>query len=294
MARSTFSPRFFLYLAYAVMLTAVLLYVRFPAEKFKFFCEKHFEQLWAGSSCNIDRIAYQFPFSVSFQNIKLQKAVADEQVAVVVDRLTVTPKLRKFWRVFKLNGALYSGQFTAELDLDRSTDSFQLNDIQLQDLKAAELVDNLGLLDRGASGAVDFRGDYQAKTENLADATGQGMLGVGSGSMDLLQPVLSLTTIEFETIAVNVTLDNGNLLLAEGEIVGKEINADFTGELRTVSPFFNSSIRLSGHIEPADGFLRSHPKEDRAVKVLLGRYKMTVLPFKVGGTVKRPLFRFSK
>jgi hypothetical protein len=111
--------------------------------------------------------------------------------------------------------------------------------------------------------------------------------------MSLLQPILALSTIEFEKLAANVSQQNGIISFVEGELLGNEIVADFIGEMRLASPFLNSSILLSGHMEPDDDFLRSHPKEYQFVRRLLQRYKVTVLPFKIGGTVKSPLFRFS-
>jgi hypothetical protein len=92
---------------------------------------------------------------------------------------------------------------------------------------------------------------------------------------------------------VDLAYENGILSFLEGELFGQDIIADFSGELQMTSPFLNSSLLLSGHLEPNDVFLKNHPKEQQVVQRLMERYKMTVLPFKVGGTVKRPLFRFS-
>ncbi len=294
MVRPIFSLRFFLYLAYAVILTSVLLYVRFPKEKFKTFCEKQIEQILPDTVSNIDSIVYKFPLSASLENIRISKTGDDKPSDVVMNRLAVSLAPKKFWRTLQLDGELYSGQFIAELDLDRSAESFQLRDIQLKGLDAGEVAKGLGIIDREITGRVDFSGEYQGENGKSSGGSGEGTVKVASGSMGLLQPILALSTIEFETIVVNVSHENGSLSLAEGKMVGKEINADFTGELKVVAPFLNSTVLLSGHLDPEGGYLRSHPKEQKVVQRLLQRYKMNALPFKMGGTVKRPLFRFSK
>ena len=125
------------------------------------------------------------------------------------------------------------------------------------------------------------------------DGAGEGLVQIVAGSMSLLQPILGLSTLEFEQVAVDLAYENGALSFLKGELLGKDISADFSGKLQVASPFLNSSLLLSGQLEPGDLFLRNHPEEQQVVQRLLQRYKMTVLPFKVGGTVKRPLFRFS-
>jgi hypothetical protein len=50
---------------------------------------------------------------------------------------------------------------------------------------------------------------------------------------------------------------------------------------------------MSGNLAPNEDFLLSHPDAKRLVDQLLLRYKSSVLPFKVGGSVRRPTFRFS-
>ena len=66
MRHSIFSLRSLLYILYAVLLTAVLLYVRFPAEKFKQYCVGQIENLVPESTCTIKHIGYRFPLSADF------------------------------------------------------------------------------------------------------------------------------------------------------------------------------------------------------------------------------------
>jgi type II secretion system protein N len=288
-----FSFRSLCYFAYAVLLTAVLLYVRFPAEKFKEYCEKRIERLLPGSACNVDHIGYSFPLSTVLENIVISRVVGGQESDMVVDRLAISPEPLLFWKAFKLKGEIYSGLFEAGLDFDTGAQTFQLENIRLEGLEAGKLAESIGLTDRKISGILGFSGSYQAPNSHPSDGSGEGVVEVVTGSMALLQPILALSTIKFEKIAVGVTRENGILRFIDGELLGEELIADFTGELRLVSPLLNSNIILKGHLEPDDGFLKSHPEEQQVVQRLLQRYKMTVLPFKVGGTVKRPLFRFS-
>lgn len=293
MIHSIFSFRSLSYFAFAVMLTAVLLYVRFPEEKFKVYCQNRIERLLPGSACNINHIGYRFPFSAAFETIKISRTIDGQEADLVVDRLVISPEPLQFWRAFKLDGEIYSGQFQAGLDVDATAQTFQLTNIIIEGVEVGGLVEGIGITDRKISGILDFSGDYQAKNMSPNDGTGKGVVQIITGSMALLQPILALSTIEFEKVAVSVTQQNGILSFVEGELLGNEMSADFSGELRMAKPLLNSSILLTGHLDPDNGFYRSHPEQQQFVQRLLQRYKMTVLPFKVGGTLKRPLFRFS-
>jgi type II secretion system protein N len=293
MVDSSFSFRSLSYLAYAVLLTLVLLYVRFPAEKFKAYCENRIERLLPGSACKVDRIVYRFPLSTVLENVIISRGIDGQEANMVVTRLVVSPEPLQFWKAFKLQGEIYSGLFEAGLDFDTKTQSFQLENIQLEGVAAGELAKSIGLADRQLSGFVGFSGNYQALNSQPGDGTGEGVVEIVAGSMSLLQPILTLSTLEFDQLAVDLAYENGRLSFLEGELLGKDIVADFSGELQLASPLLNSSLLLSGHLEPDEVFLSNQPKQQQVVQRLLQRYKMTVLPFKVGGTVKRPLFRFS-
>jgi len=293
MIRSIFSFRSLAYCSYALLLTAVLLYVRFPAEKFKKYCEKRVELVLPGSTCAIDSIAHHFPLSVDFENIKISKALDGQESEMVVDRLLISPVPLQFWRSFTVHGEIYSGLFDAALEIDRKTNSFQLDTLYAEGLDAGKIAAGIGVTEREVSGVVNFSGRYQGQSSNIGDGSGNGDVQIVSGSMSLMQPILALTTLEFEKLAVSVTYEKGSFGFLDGELLGKEMDVDFTGEMRMASPVVNSNIILSGHLQPDEDFLRNNPQEQQLVQRLLQRYKMTVLPFKVGGTVKRPLFRFS-
>jgi type II secretion system protein N len=276
-----------------VLLIALLLYVRFPAEKFKTYSEQHIERLFPGSDSNIGRFVYNFPFSAVLETVTITRTISGQETELIVDKLAVTPELPQFWKTFRISGEMYSGLFEARLNLDKKAEIFQLTDIYFENLEAGSLAESIGISDRIISGSFEFAGSYQASTEAPGDGVGSGVAQVISGSMSLLQPILSLSTIEYDHLAVNLSQQNGIVTFADGELAGKEIVANFIGEMHLDSPLLMSNISISGYLEPDDAFLRNHPEEQQFVQRLLQKYEATVLPFKIGGTVQRPLFRFS-
>lgn len=294
MISSIFSFRSLGYLIFAVMVAALVLFARFPAEKIKYSCEKRIERLLPGSSCHIGEVAFTFPLSVIFKNIKVSREINGQKSIALVDSLILSPKPLQFWKAYSLTGALYSGQLEAELAVDREAETFQLTAIHLKGLQVGGFTESIGLTERKISGLVNFSGEYLAKSEQPGQGTGKGQVQVSGGSMQLLQPILALQAIEFNKVTMKVSQEKGLLRIDEGKLLGKELQTDFTGELQLASPLLNSRLLLTGQMTLDKEYLGSNPKEQKVVQRLLKRYKTTALPFKVGGTVKRPLFRFSK
>lgn len=285
--------RSLLYILYAVLLSAVLLYVRFPAEKFKDYCIRQIEGLVPESSCTIDHIGYRFPLSAVFASLTLSREINGRQTAMVIDELVVSAEFPQLWRRLSITAKMYSGHIGAALSFDRRAHSFGLSGIEGQGIALAPLAAGMGITDRKISGILGFSGTYQAPDSAPGDGAGKGLLEIERGSFSLLQPILNLSALTYDKISVQIVADNGAVQLIEGEFLGKEMAGDFTGHVQLAAPFLTSTVELIGRLEPDAGFLQAHPQEQQLVQRLLQRYKMTVLPFKVGGTVQRPLFRFS-
>lgn len=293
MVRAIFSFRTFLYFTYAVVLTAVLLYIRFPADKFKEFCERRLEYFLSDSICTIDRIAYHFPLSIVFFDLQSSRTVDEKDSKLLVNRLIVTPDLKKLLKEYAVSGEIYGGSFRLTLTVDAEAESFRLAEVQMEGFDVDAWANDYSILDRKVSGVIEFSGSYQARYDSPLEGMGTGKLVVADGSMEFLQPVLSLSTFGFSRINVDMTHENNILRLIDGEVSGQEMSAQFTGEMQMTSPLLNSTLLLAGTLSPNEGFLLAHPEEKKLVDQMFLRYKSSVLPFKVGGSVKRPTFRFS-
>ena len=287
------SSRIFLYVLYGVALTCVLLYIRFPTDKFKIYCEQRIQQSLHASNCSIERIHYTFPISVTFEKIKIEQQQHDEQQPVIaIDQFRIRPGIQ-FWQTFKLFAELYSGTVKATLQLDRDSKSYKLTDIVLNNLNLSEILKDQGIVNRKVAGSLNGSGRYSAEWNTPGSGLGKGRIETNSGKIEFLQPILSLSAIQFDRINVDISMGE-QVELTQGKLKGKNLNADFEGSLNVMSSLLVSRIQLSGLLEPKREFLQSHPMEAKIVKQYAKRYKKSALPFKVGGTVSNPTFRFSR
>lgn len=294
MVPSILSLRTLFYLAYGVVLTAVLIYVRFPAEKVGSYCEKSIERVLRDSDCSIGKMKFVFPDAVSLEDVRLSRTVEGNTRVFVIDSLTISPRTQFFWKEFMLTGGLYGGVFTSHFDLAPATRGIALTDIRLNNLDAAEVLLNLGISARKVTGRVDFKGSYQASIDNLSEGEGEGLFTAHEGSIQLLEPVLSLSAIDFQELGFELKYAKRNFSIQSGELKGKDVAADFSGTFGGGDSFLSNVLFLSGQLSPRAAFLSAHPGEQKMVQVLLKRYKSNELPFKIGGTLNRPTLRFSR
>lgn len=286
------SSRFILYMAYAFVLTVTLLYIRFPSAEFTAYCEQRFEKALNLSSCNIENVGYNFPYYVTLKNISLQKTVSDTQTRFLIDQISVRPGMR-FWNTFKISGSTYSGSINSKLKIDWNESSYTLTDTVAVGLNISEILRDQGITNRKINGKLDGSTTLNGGWKSNSTVEGKARIAVTKGNIELLQPVLALTEIDFDKIVFDLSLTE-EIELQEGKLKGKEINASFEGNITVMNSFQESRLRLSGLLEPKREFLQTHPLEAKMVKQYAKRFKKNGLPFKMGGTIATPTFRFSR
>lgn len=294
MAGSILSFRFFLYLVYAVVLTAVLLYVRFPTEKVRTYCEHRLEAVLGEGRASIEKIVYHFPVTVEFRKLKIGDQAADgESNEIVIDRLRLFPTSDGFLTSWVMDGELYAGLFRAILEIQMEEKIFQLRDIKLEKADIAAVTADMPVIQREVSGRLTVSGEYKAKFDQPLTGLGSGNLHFSAGTLHLVRQILTLDAIDFEEIDILWKYGETVLQITEGKMIGQQLDADFSGTLQP--PFLPpvGGLNVSGLLVPKERFLEDKPQIERLVQRLMKQYKKSAVPFRVGGTLNKPIFRLS-
>lgn len=286
--------RFSFYCLYGIGLTAILLYVRFPTAKFIHFCEKKLEQVFPSATLDIGSVRYTFPFSVTFAAVEMVLDGGEGQSTLLLDSVSLSAKPPTFWKNFSLKAHCYNGTGAAELRFEDDFTRFSVSGLTFDALQLGSFVHDLGLVERTITGITGFTGEYRAALNDPLAGEGKGQLNITLGNIELLQPILSLDVLTFERISADFTYSGNSLQLINGDLQGSEIGGQFAGTLTLSVPLRESSIIISGGVMPDQAFLAANPREEMIVQRLLERYQMETLPFKVGGTLALPTFRFSR
>lgn len=279
-------------MGYAVLLTLTLLYIRFPSLEFKAYCERQIKKALHLSSCNIEEIRYGFPYSIIVNRLDLKKTVAETQTRVVIDQLSLRPAMR-FWNTFKISGSSYSGSINSKLTVDWNKHHYKLTDTVAVGLDVAEMLKDQGITNRKMNGKFDGSTTLSGTWDPDPIIEGKARIALTKGKIELLQPVLSLAAIDFEKILFDISIEE-QIKLQQGKLKGENINASFEGSIDLMNTLANSRIRLSGLLEPQREFLQTHPLEAKMVQQYAKRFRQNGLPFKMGGTMGTPTFRFSR
>jgi type II secretion system protein N len=284
--------RFLFYFCYAVVFTAVLLYARFPTAKFKEYCVRQCEELFAGTDCKIARLAYAFPFGLSLQDVAFSLPDTKSAPLVLLHSVTVSPDFMRLGNEFDLNGKGYSGEFSSTLQLAKNSKGFSLKNLKIENLNLAEMKPLQDALGREVSGRLSFAGSYSAVVNQYLAGKGQGKVSIDGGKLSLVQPVLALEAIDLQHIDMEIQYGNQTLQIAKGKMKGKELTADFASTVQVVSPWFASALAMTGDIAPQAGFMKDSVPARAEVRALQKQFKKPTIPFRMGGSVQKPSFQF--
>ncbi len=288
-----FSFRSFLYLLYAVALTALLLYVRFPTEKFKSYCEYRVEQVMEIGKCSIGKIGYHFPASVEFLNVKIIQTVDDKPSSVIFDRLKISTAIKDFRPLWNIDGDFYGGAFQGEAVVSFKEKTLYINDIKAEGIDLKGITANIPSFERDISSTVSFSGEYKTKLSQLLTGSGAGSLRFTDGKVKLVQKILMLDFVDFEEIDVIWKYENKTFQVTEGNMLGFQLDADFAGALQ--GPWLppRGVLDVTGFLVVHESYLVEQPQVERIVERLMKRYKKSAVPFRVRGTLNKPTFRLS-
>lgn len=291
----TSGPRLLVYLLYAVLLTSVLLVVRFPKEKVLAYAEKKIEASVPGSKVNLSRLSYDFPLGVHLGRLQVADLERDEDILLLED-ITVTPKLKGLGFAYQVTGEMLGGDFATELSLSFASKRYSLDALELKGLDLSRSAYLAGMLRRDLQGILEFTGSYSSvlagSGEDGAGATCDGVVGIASGGFALRQPVLTLKTMDFESLDVAIDMQGGVVTLTEGVLEGGEIKANFGGVLNVADTLQSWKLNLEGGMVPSREYLQGNPQLVRLVERMQRQYKNNELPYTINGTVANPRFRF--
>jgi type II secretion system protein N len=294
MVNAIFSFRSFLYLVYAIILTAVLLYVRFPGEKMRVYCERRLDHVIGSGRSSIAKIDYHFPATVEFRKVKISgESAGGANNEITLDWLRFFPGSGGFLTSWLVDGELSSGFFEAALDIQLKEKIFQLKDIRLEKIDLAAITVGMPAIQREITGELTLSGKYKAKFDQPLTGVGDGTLHLTAGTMQLIRQVLTLDVIDFEEINIPWKYADSVLNITDGKMIGQQLDADFSGTLHPplVPPV--GSLKISGLLVPGEQFLKDKPQIERLVQRLMKQYKTPAVPFKLGGTLNKPTFRLS-
>ncbi len=277
---------------YGVVLTGVLLYIRFPGDKLRKYCERFIENSIPETSCTIGKIQYTFPQRIAFEKVRVTSEKEGHGVFFEDPLLSFEPLWKNPIRTFAIESTAFGGSHSATMEVDKESKKLEFTDVELKGLNLDLVPIFKNRLDRKVSGVLDLTGNVVFKTDEFNVIEADGVTSVTKGEFGLKKTILELNTLKLAESSVQFSLKKNKLVLSNGKVKNAQLSASFAGEISMRKPWQESGMKISGSVVPHAPLFKQKRQLKTIVTRMQKRYKTQSLPYHVDGTVKRPTFAF--
>ncbi len=286
------------YLLYAIVSLLVMLWLQFPAAAVKAKAESELNRLAPGLRWQIGSVGLALPADIRFSRITVSGEEKDS-TPFVISSLSLRPDVAAWQKsgswaaLWQLDfGKLGDGSGRLALNKPRSGLDYsgELRAVKLDQPTLKPLLDELGRTMSGTLSA-SFSGKQDARLGLFAELKGE--VRIEKGEVSLQEPVLGMERLAFDRLRSKVKSQGGTLLLEDGVLESKLLEADFSGDLRLTQPAASSLVRLKGGFKPRPEFLASLGGGPMAANLLKSQLQEGRLPFTITGTLSEPGIVFS-
>jgi type II secretion system protein N len=278
------------YVFYGIVLLAVLLIVFFPAKKIRNYCTSTIEQIFPGTTCHIDSIGYGFPATLHFHKVQVFEKGRSEETIVSVRSLSFQADLQH--PGVRVVADLYDGKLQCRLSINRSNGTIILNDIEAHHVDLGKWGRLQKILGRDISGYLDLSGRYKGNIKEMLQGEAEGKAMVHGGGIELLHPILSLTSISLLHSEIKFMFKNRILTITNGGFYGTEFDCTFNGMFHIAFPASRSMLELSGDLKPTISLVTTDKRWKSIETIMQRRFRQSTIPFVVNGSLAAPRFRF--
>jgi type II secretion system protein N len=291
------NKKWFGYIFFCIIVAGSLLYYRFPSDALRDYLKIAADNLNNSTILSIDQIKPSLPFGLKFRQTELILKKTPSIKLFRADSLFVKPDP---WAFFKgkskycFECLTYGGDVRGCVDFKKNRIEAPFDaEIELKNMQIAKhehIKDLIGLQIDGILYATIF---YKGQHKNLMNGTGRANLKLLDGKVELLVPILSLESIEFDEITSNMVLEKQTIHLKRLELTGPLLRSTLSGTIQLKKEFVNSPLNLKGTIEPFTSFFKSMGVASNAVSFFQQRLKKGALNFIIYGTLTKPEIRFT-
>lgn len=283
------------YIVYGVILTLILLYFRFPSDAISEYFQSRFNRAFPDYRLSIDNVSLYPPFALEFSRPRVSVAHGDSW-QVTIDKFRLMPEILSFLRGDPgclFSARIYGGDLKGRMDFPEGIRKASYTaELEFRDLKIGESRALSGPAMHHMEGLLNGHIRFSSKSGFFKDGAGDGVLNISDGYFSLPESLPGLEAVYYQSLKVEMTVDNMRLQLRGLELRGEEMSATASGSLFLNKDFSMSNLNIRGAIEPHAGLLKSIMSSDKMTVSLRERLKEGKIPFVIQGTVRNPGIRF--
>lgn len=276
-------------MVYAILLTGLLLYLRYPEGKVEKYLAAKLSSISGGSRVVIGACHYGLPVIFRCESLRFTDEDSGDILALV-DRVAITPKLSGWGMKYAAKGEMAGGTFTTEARISFGKERLELNDITVNGVELAEVPLLQQNMQRELRGRIDYSGSLSLEGGRVESQ--EGSLTVRNGVLPYRQQILLVKEQEMAPFALQMSYQQGKLLLSNGSLESGTLTYSFNGELITQGAMENWAMKVTGTLTPSAEYMAGNPAVQRIVRRLKRQFAGDEIPFMVSGNMRVPRFRF--
>ena len=284
------------YLLFALILTVALLYYRFPSDDLRDYLQSMADRANPPLALSVESVEPSFPIGLKLVETKVALKDLPDRVILRADSLLVRPQLWSLLRgkpVYGFHSLAYKGDLSGSVYFEKDgTTGFVDTTIDLKNIRVAEYAYLSQLIGRHVEGTLAGTVSYRGQRNPLMGGSGQANLRLSQGRVELLQPFITLESIDFNEMELDVVLEKQQINLSRLELKGQQLHGTLSGTITLKQKLEKSRLNLKGTIEPFAGLFKGTAGTGDTVQFFKQRLKGGAFPLMIQGTVEEPQIKF--
>lgn len=279
-------------LGYAVILTLILLVVRFPKETFISYAIDSIEAKLPGFTIAIGDVVYRYPLGLQINHVSL--ANPDELLDIKIESIMFTIDPKSQGNSGHLQFEIYGGMVAADAVLRREAGGLELPSIVLSGIQLADIEPLQSRLGRPLAGILDYSGRFEGKGDMLSTGVLSGNGRITGFKVNLRRPILQNDAVIFDSVSASAVLQNGRLVISDGIATGPSYDGQFSGRVDFAGQWQEGAVTVTGVLVPREEYVMQNQQVARAVSLLYKKYGSNEIPYSISGSFREPIFQFGE
>ncbi|NVL90266.1 MAG: type II secretion system protein GspN [Desulfobacterales bacterium] len=285
------------YLLFALVLTAALLYYRFPSDVLRDHLQAAADKAAPSLLLSVDRIEPSIPIGLNFLKTKIAFKDIPDRVIFTADSFLLRPQLMELLRgksKYSFHGIAYKGDLNGCVYIKKDgTNGFIDTEIELKNIHIGDYTYLAYLIGRHIEGTLGGTISYKGRHDSLTTGSGKANLTLSHGRIKLLRPLLTFDSIDFNEMGIEMVLKKQKIKIARLKFKGRQLQGTLSGTITLKEEFTKSILDLRGTVEPFAALFKNATGIQDTVKIFKERLNMGTLSFVIRGTLKEPKVKFT-
>jgi type II secretion system protein N len=274
-----------------------LLYFRFPSDAVEDYFRARGERAQPPLALSVDRIGPLIPYGLKFAKTRVSLRDSPGSIILNADRISVRPSLLSLLGAksdYSFSCAAYKGDTSGNIRLWQNEKARSVDtEIELTDVDLGEYAYLRELIGRTLKGTVSGTIVYNGQYKPILEGSGEANLSLSEGMVELAEPFLTLTSIDFDELEIDMVLNKRKIDVGRLEFKGKQLQGTLSGTITLRKDLAESVLSLSGTIEPFAALFESAEGIQETVAFLRGRIDQGTFTFMIEGTLGQPKIKFT-